>query len=67
MSYAPHLLDNYRRAARYVDRILRGANPGELPIEQPTRLTLAVNLRTAKAQRIKIPQSILQRADRIIE
>jgi putative ABC transport system substrate-binding protein len=67
MSYASNLLDNYRRAARYVDRILRGANPGELPIEQPTRLWLAVNLRTAKVQGIRIPPSILQRADRVIE
>ena len=67
LSYAADLLDSYRRAARYVDRILRGARPGDLPIEQPTRLSLAVNLRTAKAQGIRIPQSILERADRIIE
>ena len=67
MSYAANLLDNYRHAARYVDRILRGANAGELPMEQPTRLWLAVNLRTAKAQGIRVPQSILQRADRVIE
>jgi putative tryptophan/tyrosine transport system substrate-binding protein len=67
VSYASSLSDNYRRAARYVDRIFRGANPGELPIEQPTRLWLAVNLRTAKAQNIRIPQSILHRADRVIE
>ena len=67
ISYAPDPLENWRRAARYVDRILRGASPGELPIEQPTRLALIVNLRTAKAQRIHVPQSVLQRADRIIE
>lgn len=67
MSYASDLLDSYRRAARYVDRILRGANAGELPIEQPTRLRLAVNMRAARAQGIRIPQSILQRADRILE
>jgi putative ABC transport system substrate-binding protein len=67
MSYASDLLDSYRRAARYVDRILRGAHAGELPIEQPTRLRLAVNLRVARAQGIRIPQSILQRADRILE
>jgi putative tryptophan/tyrosine transport system substrate-binding protein len=67
MSYAVNLLDSYRRAAHYVDQILRGANPGELPIQQPTRLSLAVNLRTARAQGIRIPQSILQRADRVIE
>lgn len=67
MSYAADLLDGYRRAARYVDRILRGANAGELPMEQPMRLRLAVNLSTARAQGIRIPQSILQRADRILE
>ncbi len=67
MSYAADLLENYRRAARYVDRILRGAKAGDLTIEQPTRLWLAVNMRTARAQGIRIPQSILQRADRIIE
>ena len=67
MSYAADLLESYRIAARYVDRILRGANAGELPIEQPTRLRLAVNMRTAKAQGIRIPQWILQRADRLLE
>ncbi len=67
MSYAPDLMESYRRAARYVDRILKGANPGDLPIEQPTRVRLAVNLRTARAQAIQVPQAILQRADRIIE
>lgn len=67
MSYSADLPNSYRRAARYVDRILRGGNPGELAIEQPTRLSLVVNLRTAAAQRIKVPQSVLQRADRPIE
>ena len=67
MSYAPDLMESYRRAARYVDRILRGANPGELPIEQPTKVRLAINLRTARAQAIQVPQAILQRADRVIE
>jgi putative tryptophan/tyrosine transport system substrate-binding protein len=67
MSYAADLLDSYRRAARYVDRILRGANAGDLPIEQPTRLRLVVNMRAAKALGIRIPQSILQRVDRILE
>lgn len=67
MSYASNLAESYRRAARYVDRILKGASPSDLPIEQPTRLWLAINLRTAKTQGIKVPQAILQRADRIIE
>jgi putative ABC transport system substrate-binding protein len=67
MSYASNLTDNYRRAARYVDLVLRGANPGEVPMEQPTRLSLVVNLRTAKAQGIPIPRLILERADRIID
>jgi putative ABC transport system substrate-binding protein len=67
ISYAPNLLDSYRSAARYVDRILRGANPGDLPIEQPKRLQLAVNLRTARSKGIRLPASILGRADRFIE
>lgn len=67
MSYASNLLDSYRRAARYVDRVLRGANPSDLPIEQPTRLWLTINLRTAKGQGVRIPPAILSRADRIIE
>lgn len=67
MSYSVNLPESYRRAAYYVDRILRGAKPAELPIEQPTRLTLAVNLKTAKALGIRIPASILARADRVIE
>ena len=67
MSYAAPLTDSYRRAARYVDRILRGAKPGELPIEQPTRLELVVNLRAAKSQGLPIPREIVLRADRVIE
>jgi putative ABC transport system substrate-binding protein len=67
MSYAAPLADSYRRAARYVDLILRGAKPGELPIEQPTRLSLVINLRTAKAQGIRIPSDVALRADRVIE
>ena len=67
MSYAAPLADSYRRAARYVDLILRGAKPGELPIEQPTRLSLVVNLKTAKAQGIAIPRDVVLRADRVIE
>jgi putative ABC transport system substrate-binding protein len=67
MSYAAPLADSYRRAARYVDLILRGTKPGELPIEQPTRLSLVINLRTAKAQGIRIPRDVVLRADRVIE
>jgi putative ABC transport system substrate-binding protein len=67
MSYSVDLAANYRRAARYVDLILKGADPATLAIEQPTRLALIVNLRTAKALRMAMPRELLMRADRLVE
>jgi putative ABC transport system substrate-binding protein len=66
-SYGPNLLDLWRRAAGYVDKILKGADPSDLPIEQPTRLELVINLRTAKAFGLSIPPSLLAVADATIE
>ena len=67
MSYATSLLDLYRRAATFVDKILKGAKPADIPVEQPTRFYLTVNLKTAKALGITFPRSILLRADEVIE
>ena len=67
MTYGPNLLDTYRRLASYVDRIVKGARPADLPVELPTRIELVVNLKAAKALGVPVPQSILLRADRVIE
>jgi putative ABC transport system substrate-binding protein len=67
MSYGPNLPDLFRRAADYVDRILRGARPGEIPVEQPTKFDLVINLTTAKALGLTIPEAFLLRADEVIE
>ena len=67
MSYGPNLPEQGRAAARYVNRILKGAKPADLPVEQPVKLDLVINLKTAKALGLTVPPSVLLRADRVIE
>jgi putative ABC transport system substrate-binding protein len=67
MSYGPDVVGDYRRAAIYVDRILRGAKPSELPVQQPMQFDLTINLKTAKALGPTVPSSLLAQADEVIE
>jgi putative ABC transport system substrate-binding protein len=67
MSYGPNLVENYRRAATYVDKIIKGAKPGDIPVEQPTKFDLVINLTTAKTLGLTVPDKLLALANEVIE